>query len=66
MGNTHEASDVSTLHIVDGAIGLLTVFHALVVDVAHDLLQLLINFLSGPVDVTSVLADLLADRKSVV
>jgi len=57
IGNTHEASEVSTLDIVDGTVSLTTVFHALSIDVVHDGVEVLVDLFSSPVAVFSVLAD---------
>ena len=46
LSDLHEAGDVSALHVVDGAVGLSTELHALLVDVLHDPVELLVNFLS--------------------
>ena len=46
LSDLHEAGDVSALHVVDGAVGLSTELHALLVDVLHDPVEFLINFLS--------------------
>ena len=48
LSDLHEASDVSALHVVDSAVGLSTELHALLVDVLHDPVELLVNFLSRP------------------
>ena len=49
VGNLHEAGDVSTLHVVDVAV-LLTILHALTVDVRHDAVQLFVNLCTSPCD----------------
>ena len=46
LGYLHEASHVSALHIVYIAVGLGTILHAVLVDVLHDPVQLVVNFLT--------------------
>ena len=48
VGNLQEAGDVGALHIVDVAVLLLAVLHALLVDRVHDVVELLINFCLAP------------------
>ena len=43
LGNLHEAGHVGTLHVVDVAILLSTILHAVLVNVVHDALQVLIH-----------------------
>ncbi len=47
-GHLHEACHVGTLHIVDIAVSLSAVLHTLGVDVAHDLLKLIVDLLLSP------------------
>ena len=54
----HKAGDVSTLHIVDVTISLRAVLDALLVDGRHDVVELLINLLSTPVETDAVLGHL--------
>lgn len=49
-----EASNVSTLDVVD-VVTFTAMSHTLLVDVAHDLVELSIDFFVGPVEVHSVL-----------
>ena len=58
FSHLHEARYVRTLHIVDVTIRLLTILHALLVDVLHDALQLLIYLLSAPAQLLCVLGHL--------
>ena len=48
LGNLHEACHVGTLHVVDIAVRLGAVLHAVLVDVLHDPQQLGIHLLAGP------------------
>ncbi len=57
VSNTHETSEVSTLDIVDGAVSLAAVFHALSIDVVHDGMEVLVDLFSSPVAVLGILAD---------
>ena len=57
IGNLHEAGDIGTLHVVDIA-GLFAVFHALAVDVGHDLVQTLVNLFAAPGETHRVLSHL--------
>jgi len=41
----HEAGDVGALHVVDVAVSLLAIFHAVLVDIVHDGVQTVVNFL---------------------
>lgn len=54
----HKAGDVSALHIVDVTISLRAVLDALLVDGRHDVVELLINLLSTPVETDAVLGHL--------
>ena len=47
-GYFHETGNVGAFHVVDISVGLGTVFDALVVDVAHDLMESLVYFTGGP------------------
>ena len=58
LGYLHEARYVSAFHLVDVAIRLLTILHALLVDVLHDALQLLIDLLSAPAQLLRILCHL--------
>ncbi len=51
----HEAGDVSALHVVQVAVGLLAVAHALLVDGGHDLVELRVDLFGGPLEVFGVL-----------
>ena len=55
LGNFHEAGNVCTLNIVDIPVGFCAVFHASGVDVAHDVVELLVNFFGCPVKTLGVL-----------
>lgn len=46
--NLDEACHVGTLHIVDVAVGLCAVLHAVLVNVLHDELQTVVNLLCCP------------------
>ena len=48
LGNLEESSHVGTLYVVDVAIGLCAVLHAVGVDVVHDVVQFGIYFLAAP------------------
>ena len=56
VGHLHEAGDVGALHVVDVAVGLASELDALLVDVAHDGVELLVHFLGAPLQVHGVLA----------
>ena len=43
LGNLHEACHVGTLHVVHVAVGLSAVLHAVLVDVLHDPVQLVVH-----------------------
>ena len=43
LSDLHEAGDVSALHVVDGAVSLAAVLHALLVDALHDPVKLSVN-----------------------
>ncbi len=55
IGNLHEAGYVSTLYIVDVAISLSTVLNAVLVNVVHDALQVVVNLLRSPAQTLRVL-----------
>ena len=48
LGNLHEAGHVGTLHVVDVAVLLSTVLHAVLVNVVHDALQVVVDLFSRP------------------
>ena len=48
ISNLHEAGYVSTLHVVDVTISLSTILNAVLVNVVHDALQVVVNFLRSP------------------
>lgn len=58
LGNLDEACHVSTLHVVDVTVGLSSVLHAVLVNVVHDALQIVVNFLSCPAQTLRVLTHL--------
>ena len=56
MGYLHEACDVGALHVVDVAVGLCAVFHTLLVDVVHDVVEFFVDFFGAPLQVHCILA----------
>ena len=48
VGHLHEAGHVGTLHVVDVAVGLRTILHAVLVNVLHDVVQFGIHLLGTP------------------
>ena len=58
LGNLEEAGYVGTLDIVDVAVGLGAILHAVVVNVVHDVMKLGINLFTAPAQTLRVLAHL--------
>ena len=58
FSNLHEASDVGTANVVDVAVRLCAILHALLVNGMHDLVQLLVYFLCRPTEMHGILAHL--------
>lgn len=58
VGDFHEAGDVGALHVVDIAVGLCAELDTLLVDVAHDDMEFLVDFVGAPLQVHGVLAHL--------
>ena len=56
LGNLHEAGYISALDIVNIAVGLLAVLHAVLVDILHDSVQAVVNLFRGPAEALRVLA----------
>lgn len=48
FGYFHETCDVGSFHIVDVSVRFGSVFYTLSVNVAHDLVQTLVNFFGTP------------------
>ena len=58
LSHLQEASHVSTLHIVDVAIGLSAILHAVFMNIVHDVVKLSVNLLAAPAQTLRVLAHL--------
>lgn len=48
LGDLEESSDVGSLDVVDVSVGLGAIFHAVLVDVVHDAVEVVVNLLASP------------------
>ncbi len=49
LGHFEESGDVGALDVIDVAICLGAIFHAVLMDVVHDTVEIVVNLLTGPV-----------------
>ena len=58
MSHFHESGNISALHVVHIAIFFLTILNTLLMNVGHNLVELLVNLFGRPIDVLCVLSHL--------